>query len=61
MTDSKTKQSTAGRHTIYMIVAIVLAFVVAYLWPHVAMKLELGGEVFLRVLTMVVVPLSWPA
>ena len=57
MTDSKTKQSSAGRHTIYMIVAIVLAFVVAYLWPHVGMKLELGGEVFLRVLTMVVVPL----
>ena len=40
-----------------MVAAIVLAFVVAYVAPHFAANLEVGGEVFLRLLTMVVVPL----
>ena len=48
---------TGGHHTLYMIAAIVLAFVVAWLAPHFAASLEVGGEVFLRLLTMVVVPL----
>ena len=46
-----------GHHTIFMIAAIVLAFLNAWLFPHFAEKLEIGGEVFLRLLTMVVVPL----
>lgn len=37
--------------------AIVLAVVVALIFPHFAMKFEVGGELFLRLLKMIVVPL----
>ena len=50
-------KSGGGHHTFYMVAAIVLAFVVAWLFPHFAASLEMGGEIFLRLLTMVVVPL----
>ncbi len=50
-------KSGAGHHTLFMVGAIVLAFVVAWLFPHFAASLEMGGEIFLRLLTMVVVPL----
>ena len=51
------KAGGGGHHTLYMIAAIILAFVVAWLAPHFAWSMEVGGEVFLRLLTMVVVPL----
>lgn len=54
---NETKNSGGGHHTLYMVVAIVLAFIVAWLFPHFAASLEIGGEIFLRLLTMVVVPL----
>ncbi|MCP4169538.1 MAG: dicarboxylate/amino acid:cation symporter [Fuerstiella sp.] len=40
-----------------MIIAIVSALVLAYFAPAFAVSLKLGGEVFLRLLMMVVVPL----
>jgi len=46
-----------NRHTLYIVASIILAFVVAYIWPHFAASTEVGGEVFLRLLKMVVVPL----
>lgn len=54
---SESPKAGGGHHTLYMIAAIVLAFVVAWLAPHFAASLEVGGEIFLRLLTMVVVPL----
>lgn len=54
---SESSKAGGGHHTLYMIAAIVLAFVVAWLAPHFAASLEVGGEIFLRLLTMVVVPL----
>ena len=51
------KNKGSGHHTLYMIAAIVLAFLVAWRFPHFAASLEIGGEIFLRLLTMVVVPL----
>lgn len=55
--ESGSKTAGGGNHTLYMIASIILAFVVAWLAPHFAASLEVGGEVFLRLLTMVVVPL----
>jgi Na+/H+-dicarboxylate symporter len=43
--------------TVYICLAIVLAVVVAVFFPHFAMRFELGGEVFLNLLKMMVVPL----
>ncbi len=43
--------------TIYIVIAIVSAIVIAVFAPQFASKLKLGGEVFLRLLQMVVVPL----
>lgn len=55
--ENGSKAAGGGNHTLYMVASIVLAFVVAWLAPHFAWSLEVGGEVFLRLLTMVVVPL----
>ena len=55
--DQNETKNGGGHHTLYMVVAIVLAFVVAWLAPEFAASLEVGGEIFLRLLTMVVVPL----
>ena len=55
--DQSGSKNGAGHHTLFMVAAIVLAFVVAWLFPHFAASLEMGGEIFLRLLTMVVVPL----
>lgn len=52
-----TKKQGGGHHTLYMVLAIVAAFLFAWLFPHQAAHLEIGGEIFLRLLTMVVVPL----
>ena len=43
--------------TLWICGAIVLAIVVALVLPNVAMKFHVGGEVFLRLLKMMVVPL----
>lgn len=40
-----------------MIFAIVLAFVFSWMFPEAAIETKIGGEVFLRCLMMVVVPL----
>lgn len=52
------KRKTGGSgHTLLMIGAILGALVLAWLAPSFAVRLHLGGEVFLRLLMMVVVPL----
>ena len=45
------------RQTVYICIAIVLAVVLAIFLPSFAMRFELGGEVFLNLLKMMVVPL----
>ena len=47
----------SARQTIYICAAIVIAIVLAVFAPHFAMKFHLGGEVFLNLLKMMVVPL----
>lgn len=46
-----------GHLTLWICVAIVLAIATALLAPQFAMATEIGGEVFLRMLKMMVVPL----
>ena len=43
--------------TLYIFIAIVAAVILALVRPRLAMGFEVGGEVFLRLLTMMVVPL----
>ncbi len=43
--------------TLYICAAIVLAIFVALIFPRFAMKFHVGGEIFLRLLKMMVVPL----
>jgi Na+/H+-dicarboxylate symporter len=45
------------RLTLFIVSAIVLAVIVAIVLPGFAVKLDIGGEIFLRLLQMVVVPL----
>jgi Na+/H+-dicarboxylate symporter len=45
------------RLTLYIIGAIVLAILVAIVFPRFAMMFDVGGQIFLRLLQMVVVPL----
>ncbi len=53
-----TPSRSSGSHlTFYILGAVVAAVVVALLFPHFAMAFEIGGEIFLRVLFMMVVPL----
>ncbi|MGC1273526.1 MAG: dicarboxylate/amino acid:cation symporter [Planctomycetaceae bacterium] len=47
----------SGRLTLYILLAIVLALVVAGIAPRFAMATAIGGEIFLNVLKMLVVPL----
>jgi len=55
------KESSKGgghnRLTIQIVVAIVIAVVMALVFPHFAMLFDVGGEIFLRLLQMIVVPL----
>ncbi len=46
-----------SRLTVYIGGSIVAAIVVALVLPHFAVKLQIGGEIFLRLLKMMVVPL----
>ena len=59
MTDDEASgtHNPSGRLTLYILIAIVLAVVVALAIPHVAMQFKVGGEIFLRILMMMVVPL----
>ena len=43
--------------TLYILGAIILAVGLAFLSPEIAMRFEVGGDIFLRLLTMMVVPL----
>jgi Na+/H+-dicarboxylate symporter len=43
--------------TLYIGIAIIAAIVVALAFPHFSANLRVGGEIFLRVLQMIVVPL----
>jgi Na+/H+-dicarboxylate symporter len=43
--------------TLYLGIAIIAAIVVALVFPHFSMKLHIGGEIFLRLLKMLVLPL----
>lgn len=56
-TGSDTHAPEGGGHTLYIVIAIVLAIVFALFLPNVARHFHVGGEVFLRMLTMMVVPL----
>ena len=44
----------SGHLTIYILVGIALAIVLALVAPHTATKFEVGGEIFLRLLMMMV-------
>ena len=46
-----------NRLTLYIVLAIVLAVIVAIAFPHFSMNLKVGGDIFLRLLKMMVVPL----
>ena len=46
-----------GNLTLWICIAIVGAIALALAFPHQAMTLEVGGELFLRLLKMIVVPL----
>ena len=46
-----------SRLTLYICAAIVAAIVAAVAFPHLSIKLHAGGEIFLRLLKMMVVPL----
>lgn len=43
--------------TAWIIASIVLAIAMALIWPQFAMGFDIGGQIFLRLLQMVVVPL----
>lgn len=48
---------SSNRLTLYIGLAIVAAVALAFLSPQIAITFEVGGEIFLRLLTMMVVPL----
>ena len=58
MSEGGTETAKPGGHlTIYILVSIVLAIGLALVAPHTAIAFEVGGEIFLRLLMMMVVPL----
>ncbi len=50
-------QGQKSHLTLYIGIAIVAAIVVALAFPHFSTNLRVGGEIFLRILQMIVVPL----
>lgn len=54
---SEVERPVSSRLTIYILIAIVVAIALALLSPHTAMRFHVGGEIFLRLLMMMVVPL----
>ncbi|MCA9102187.1 MAG: dicarboxylate/amino acid:cation symporter, partial [Planctomycetales bacterium] len=57
MAEKQATHGSSNRLTLYICIAIVLAIVLAVGWPHKAVQLKVGGEIFLSVLKMLVVPL----
>ena len=57
MPDSTIKKPNHGHLTLWICIAIVAAIVIALLLPKFSMSMHLGGEIFLRLLKMIVVPL----
>ena len=55
-TNQPPPQSTS-RLTGYILVSILAAIGFAFLWPKFAIQFDIGGEIFLRLLKMLVVPL----
>ena len=55
--DASTSNSNNSHLTLWIVIAIVAAVVVALVAPRVAMAFDIGGQIFLRLLQMVVVPL----
>lgn len=53
----KKKEHSGLRHTLFIVGAIVLAVIFAWFFPRAAAAMHLGGEIFLRILMMIVVPL----
>ena len=51
------KENAKSNLTLYIFIAIIGAIICALVFPSFAVKLHLGGEIFLRVLKMMVVPL----
>ncbi|MEZ5433482.1 MAG: cation:dicarboxylase symporter family transporter [Verrucomicrobiales bacterium] len=54
---SLAKSGRNGHLTLWIVGAIVLAVLLAIFWPSGAIKLKLGGDLFLRLLKMLIVPL----
>ena len=54
---SENKSDSHGNLTYYIIGAIIAAIATGYFAPEIAVKFEVGGEVFLNLLMMMVVPL----
>ena len=54
---SENKSDGHGNLTYYIIGAIIAAIATGYFAPEIAVKFEIGGEVFLSLLMMMVVPL----
>ena len=52
-----TEEESESRLTLYILIAIVAAVILAVAAPSFAMSFRVGGEVFLRLLKMMVVPL----
>ncbi len=50
-------KTNTGHGTLYIVLAIIAAIGFAWVAPAQAMHFDLGGQVFLRLLQMVVVPL----
>ncbi|MEK6239239.1 MAG: dicarboxylate/amino acid:cation symporter, partial [Planctomycetales bacterium] len=53
----KEHSSSDGHLTLYIVIAVIAAIALALWQPDFARKFEIGGEIFLRLLQMVVVPL----
>ena len=55
--DANRPKNQKSHLTLYLGIAIVAAVALALTLPRVAIRFELGGQIFLRMLTMMVVPL----
>ena len=57
MDETDATEPTKSHLTLYIFLAILAAVILALVRPHLAMGFEVGGQIFLRLLTMMVVPL----
>ena len=56
-TENRGEPREKSHLTLWICASIVAAIIVALILPHLSMKLHVGGEIFLRLLKMMVVPL----